>query len=77
MIGILFYTIAIFINGDYNNIYGLVGLIVIGVCLLHILGMFGFGSVYFATAIWQKISVYALVFWSVFQGYYLLKTFDQ
>ena len=76
MLGILFFSIAIVINREYKNLYGFVGFIVVLIAVLHIVGMFGFVSTYFATALWQKVTVYALVLWSVFQGYYLLKVFE-
>jgi hypothetical protein len=77
MAGILCYSIAIVMNSEYKNIYAGIGFIVVIVCLLHIVAMFGIMSAYFGTALWQKVSVYALVLWSVFQGYELLKVFDQ
>jgi hypothetical protein len=76
MLGILWYSIAIVVNTEYDNKYALVGFVVVVVCLLHILGMFGVLSMYFGTALWQKVAVYSLVLWSAFQGYYLLKVFD-
>ena len=76
MAGILCYSIAMVMNKEYKNIYAGIGFIVVIVCLLHIIGMFGILSPYFGTALWQKVSVYALVLWSVFQGFYLLKIFD-
>lgn len=77
MVGILLYSIAMVMNSEYNNIYASIGFIVVIICILHIVAMFGVLSVYFGTALWQKVSVYALVMWSVFQGFYLLKVFDQ
>lgn len=76
MAGILCYSIAILLNSEYKNIYAGIGFIVVIVCLLHIIAMFGILSEYFGTALWQKVSVYALVLWSVFQGYEQLKIFD-
>jgi hypothetical protein len=76
MLGILCYSIAIVMNSEYKNIYAGIGFIVVIVCLLHIVAMFGILSEYFGTALWQKVSVYALVLWSVFQGYEQLKIFD-
>jgi len=77
MLGILFYSIGMLLNSEYKTIYGVIGFIIVIVCILHIFGMFGFASMYFATPIWQKTAIYGLVLWSVFQGYYLLKVFDQ
>ena len=75
-IGILIYSLTIFLNNEYPQLYGLIGLIVVGICFCYIGAFFSpiFGI--FATALWQKVSVYALVLWSAFQGYYLLKVFD-
>ena len=82
-IGILIYTIAIFLNREYPNIYGLIGLIVVVICFLYVGALFSWMSPsltiirdLFGTALWQKVSVYALVLWSAFQGYYLLKVFE-
>jgi hypothetical protein len=78
-IGILIYSIAIFFNSEYPQLYGLIGLIAVVICFCYI-GAF-FSSILpifaiFGTALWQKVSVYALVLWSGFQGYYLLKVFE-
>ena len=75
-IGILIYSIAFFLNSEYSQLYGLIGLIVVVICLLHIGAFFGIMGYIFGTALWQKVSVYALVLWSAFQGYYLLKVFE-
>lgn len=74
-LGILIYSVAILLNKNYPNIYAVIGFIVVLVCFLHI-GAF-FSSIFdlFGTALWQKASVYALILWSAFQGYYLLKVF--
>ncbi|MFW9810174.1 MAG: hypothetical protein ACFFE6_12425, partial [Candidatus Thorarchaeota archaeon] len=76
MAGILCYSIAIVMNSEYKSIYAGIGFIVVVICILHIFGMFGVMSEYFGTALWQKVAVYSLVLWSVFQGYELLKIFD-
>jgi hypothetical membrane protein len=77
MLGILCYSIAILMKSEYENIYALIGFIVVVVCTLYIVALFGVASEIFGTALWQKISVYALVLWSAFQGYKLLKVFEQ
>ena len=77
MLGILFYSIAIVLNSEYENIFALIGFIVVVVCVFHLLGMFGIAPAFFGAALWQKVSVYALVIWSAFQGYKLLKVFEQ
>jgi hypothetical protein len=76
MLGILCYSIAILKKSEYENIYALIGFVVVVVCLLYIVGLFGVMSEIIASALWQKVSVYALVLWSVFQGYKLLKVFN-
>ncbi len=76
MLGILFYSIAIIMKKDFGNIYALIGFVVVIVCVLHIIAMFGVMSEWFGTAAWQKLAVYALVLWSAFQGYRLLKIFE-
>jgi hypothetical membrane protein len=76
-LGILVYSIAILLNKNYGNIYALIGFIVVAICFLHVGAFFSTElSVYFGTAVWQKLSVYALILWSVFQGYNLLKVFE-
>jgi hypothetical protein len=75
-IGILLYSIAIFLNTEYPQLYGLIGLIVVVICFLHVGAFFGFMGYLFGTALWQKVSVYALVLWSAFQGYYLRNVFE-
>ncbi|MFW9958612.1 MAG: hypothetical protein ACFFCT_11135 [Candidatus Odinarchaeota archaeon] len=76
-LGIFVYSIAILLNKSYGNIYALIGFIVVVICFLHV-GAFFIPEVaiYFGTAVWQKLSVYALILWSVFQGYNLLKVFE-
>jgi len=75
--GIFIYSIAIFLNKDYPQTFGLVGLIVASICFCYVGAFFSpvFGNI-FGNALWQKVSVYALVLWSAFQGYYLLKVFE-
>ncbi len=75
--GIFIYSIAIFLNKEYSRTFGLVGLIVAAICFCYVGAFFSplFGDL-FGTALWQKVSVYALVLWSAFQGYYLLKVFE-
>ena len=75
-IGIAIFSIAILLNSKYPNLYGLIGFIVVGVCLLLIGAFFSPIFAVFGSALWQKVSVYSLVLWSVFQGYYLLKIFE-
>jgi hypothetical protein len=76
MLGILSYSIAIVKKSEYENIYALIGFIVVVFCVLYILGLFGVMSEIIGSALWQKIAVYVLVLWSVFQGYKLLKVFE-
>jgi hypothetical protein len=51
-------------------------IVVVVICFLYIMGLFGIMSSIIGSNLWQKVSVYALVLWSVFQGYKLLKVFD-
>jgi hypothetical membrane protein len=76
MLGILFYSIAIVMKKDYGNIYAAIGFVVVIICVLYIVALFGVMSDLFGTAAWQKLAVYALVLWSAFQGYRLLKIFQ-
>jgi hypothetical membrane protein len=64
---IVIYSIAMLLNKNYNYLYSLVGFIVAAICLVHIF--------FIGTALMQKLAVYALVLWSAFQGYALLKMF--
>ncbi|TFG29170.1 DUF998 domain-containing protein [Candidatus Thorarchaeota archaeon] len=75
-IGILVYSVAILLNNNYQNLYALIGFAVVLICFLHIGAFFSPLFVQFGTALWQKVSVYALILWSAFQGYYLLKVFE-
>ena len=75
-IGILVYSIAILLNKEYPNIYAIIGFIAVIVCFLLIGAAFIPAFEFFGSALWQKVSVYALVLWSVFQGYHLLKIFQ-
>ncbi|TFH07226.1 MAG: hypothetical protein E4H14_08980 [Candidatus Thorarchaeota archaeon] len=74
-LGILFYSVATTLNNEYNNLYAVIGFIVVIICFLYIGAFFSPIFASFGTALWQKISVYALIIWSAFQGYYLLKIF--
>jgi hypothetical membrane protein len=62
---IVIYSIAMPLNKNYNYLYALVGFIVAAICLVHIFLI--------GTALMQKLAVYALVLWSAFQGYALLR----
>ncbi len=64
-LAIVVLSIGMLINPDYRSIMSLVGFAIAAICLIHIL--------FLGTALMQKIAVYSLVAWSVFQGYYLLK----
>lgn len=75
-LGILIYSIVILLNEKYPQLYALIGFIVVIVCFMHIIAFFGIMSNIFGTALWQKVSVYALILWSAFQGYHLLKVFE-
>jgi hypothetical protein len=75
-LGIFAYSIAILLNTSYLNLYALFGFIAVIICFLLIGAFFSPIFAFFGSALWQKVSVYALVLWSVFQGYYLLKKFE-
>jgi len=75
-LGVLFYSVAIFLNSEYENLYGVIGFIVVVICFMYIGAFFSPLFASFGTALWQKVSVYALILWSAFQGYYLLKRFE-
>jgi hypothetical protein len=75
-LGALFYSVATLLNNEYDNFYGLIGFIVVVVCFMYIGAFFSPLLPSFGTALWQKVSVYALILWSAFQGYYLLRRFE-
>ena len=75
-LGILVYSIAILLNKNYGKLYGLIGFVVVVICFLHVGAFFSSAFDMFGTPLWQKLSVYALILWSAFQGYRLLKVFD-
>jgi hypothetical membrane protein len=75
-LGILIYSIAILLDKNYGNLYALIGLVVVVICFLHVGAFFSPAFDMFGTAVWQKLSVYALILWSAFQGYRLLKIFQ-
>jgi hypothetical membrane protein len=66
---IILYSIVILINREYGPVYALIGIIVAIICYVYIL-VPGFG-----TNAMQKLAVYCLVLYSVFQGQKLLKIF--
>lgn len=67
-VAIAVYSIGILMNPEYENVYALVGIIVCVICLIHI--FLGGG------APMQKVAVYSIIMYSVFQGYKLLKVFE-
>ena len=62
------YSVGILLNNEYQNVYALVGIIVAIICLTHIFLIHG--------AAMQKVAVYSLILYSVFQGHKLLNTFE-
>ncbi|MGY5876406.1 MAG: hypothetical protein RTU30_11725 [Candidatus Thorarchaeota archaeon] len=66
---IIIYSIAILINKGYEPVYALIGIIVAVICYSYIL-VPGFGN-----AAMQKLAVYSMILYSVFQGHKLLKVF--
>lgn len=71
---IIVYTIAIFLNEHYENLYALIGIIVAILAYTYLIGML-FNIPYIESAAMQKVAVYSLILWSAFQGYKLLKVF--
>ena len=67
---------AILLKKEYPNLYAIIGLAVVVICFLLIGAFFVPALEFFGSALWQKVSVYALILWSAFQGYYLLKIFQ-
>jgi len=61
------YSFAILLKKDYENIYAAIGFVVALICILYIFVIGG--------AAFQKVAVYALILYSGFQGYKLLKVF--
>ena len=75
-LGILVYSITILLNKKYPDLYAIIGFIAVVICFLLIGAFFIPGFSFFGSALWQKVSVYSLILWSAFQGYYLLKVFE-
>jgi hypothetical protein len=72
---IIVYTIAIFLNKDYENLYGIIGIIIAILAYTYLFGIILSVPV-IGSATMQKVAVYGLILWSAFQGYKLLKVFD-
>ena len=72
---ILVYTIAILLNKDYENLYALIGIIVVIISYAYVIGIFADIPV-LGDAAMQKLTIYALILYSAFQGYKLLKVYD-
>jgi len=64
-IAIAFYSFAIILNKEYGYLYALVGFIACIILFLHIYVIGG--------AAMQKLTVYSIILYSVFQGHRLLK----
>ncbi|MGY5873309.1 MAG: hypothetical protein RTV72_13750 [Candidatus Thorarchaeota archaeon] len=75
-LGVLVYSVATLLNREYENLYAVIGFIVVIICFMYIGAFFSPLFRLFGNALWQKVSVYALILWSAFQGYYLLKVFE-
>jgi hypothetical membrane protein len=54
-LGILVYSIAILLNKNYENLYAVIGFIVVVICFLLIGAFFSPAFGMFGTALWQKI----------------------
>ena len=72
---ILVYSIAILLNKDYENLYALIGVIVVIISYVYVIGMVANIPV-LGDAAMQKLTIYALILYSAFQVYKLLKVFD-
>ena len=73
-IAIIIFSIAIFLNKDYENLYGLIGIIIAILSFTYFAGMLAHIPI-IGSAAMQKVAVYGLILWSVFQGYKLYKVF--
>ncbi len=71
---IIVYTIAIFLNKDYENLYAIIGIIIAIIAYIYLIGIIISNPVIGSNAM-QKLAVYCLIIWSAFQGYKLLKVF--
>lgn len=67
-IAIAFYSVAIVLRKEYGYIYALFGFIACIILLLHIYVIRG--------AAMQKLTVYTIILYSVFQGHRLLRMFE-
>lgn len=67
-ISVAIYSITILVNSEYENIHAVAGIIACLLCLLHIFFIHG--------AAMQKIAVYGIILFAVFQGYTLLKKYQ-
>ncbi len=66
---IILYSVAILLNKNYNRLYSILGFIVALIAMIHIY--------WIHTAVMQKITVYAMILWSVVQGHRLLEMSDR
>jgi hypothetical protein len=73
-IAIVIYSIAIFLNKDYENLYGLIGFIIAILSFTYFAGILAHIPIIDSAAM-QKVAVYGLILWSVFQGYKLYTVF--
>jgi hypothetical protein len=73
-IAIIIYTICILLNKDYENLYAFIGIIIAILSFTYLIGIV-IGEPTIGSAAMQKIAVYGLILWSVFQGYKLLQIF--
>ena len=71
---VVIYTIGIFLNKDYENLYGLIGIIIAILSFTYLVGII-ISEPTIGSAAMQKIAVYGLILWSVFQGYKLFKIY--
>jgi hypothetical protein len=72
---ILIYSLAIAVDNDYHWTYAIPGLIISSICYVYAVGLLVPGLGFLATNAVQKIAVYGLVIWSIFQAFKLLREF--
>jgi hypothetical membrane protein len=75
-IAILIYSVAMLLNNEYSNLFGLIGIIIGSLAFVYFIGILA-SVPGISSAAMQKVAVYGLVLWSAFQGYYLLKLFPK
>ncbi len=65
-LAVIIYTIAFFINKKYNKVIACYGILVAIFALVYI-------NAFMFNAVFQKFTIYLMIFWVIVQGGYLLK----